>query len=450
MVAMFDPVFGTIAIGKRILVVCVVGILVAMMIKYRDKVIIAITGDDRIHGTPLDCIWIGLFRCCGLCSGDYVHCLGRYLGVAPWTVQLSCITVGDLPDHHAGDFYLTIECGGDPPMVTSVAERREPKVVHFPDVLTLRVRSSSLEPSLRITVKRLNLVGSTTLCEVQITARSVTNWAFSSANFKRVQMFNCDATFNAETPPWIALKFGGPDEEEYSTSMDAEGQVRTLSMLGGVKNFKNEYGLLDATGNFLAEPFEEDLELLARQERCLSWFTRAMIFLGICVPMAFYGTWKYASFCYDNYKAITMAELNNQTFPMSVYQIQHLVEWCEVQFAGEGIAVGEPCKPSFEQVYAVCTPSDEGGRFPAAQPELAFPIPFASDFDVPGLPCFDWACWGDFHVQPFEPYAPLMVLAYFLVVSLLRTWGRHCVRASRASMQRERAQQMQSTMRNTK
>ncbi|CAK0814988.1 unnamed protein product, partial [Prorocentrum cordatum] len=133
--------------------------------RYRDRVLVVLTGDDRIHGTSLDFVWWFFFRCCGMCTGDWTRCLtrsclcpckrirgqnlvnvvGRYLGLTHYTVELKNIVVGDLPWTGPGDFFLQVECEANPPINSSLAQSKEPKVVHFPELVTLHLRWSHFE-----------------------------------------------------------------------------------------------------------------------------------------------------------------------------------------------------------------------------------------------------------------------------------------------------------------
>jgi hypothetical protein len=61
-----------------------------------------------------------------------VKWFGRQVGLVSHAVEIRNITVGDLPFDQRGDFYLSIECSTNPPMITALQEEKLPKVVHFP------------------------------------------------------------------------------------------------------------------------------------------------------------------------------------------------------------------------------------------------------------------------------------------------------------------------------
>ena len=48
-------------------------------------------------------------------------------------MELSNVVVGDLPVEGFGCFYLEIEYGKYPEIVSSVQEDKDPRVVHFPE-----------------------------------------------------------------------------------------------------------------------------------------------------------------------------------------------------------------------------------------------------------------------------------------------------------------------------
>merc|ERR1719409_930047 len=177
--------------------------VIVVLIRYRENVMLALTGDTHIHANILDCLWSTL-RCCGTCTGDWtrrftsssccpvaLHCgcctlnvknknivkeFGRLIGFATHDVEFKNITVGDLPFPTRGDFYLTVECSSNPDQVTSLREDADPKVVHFPEVLTMRMRKSWLENKVMIKVRELNVLGSQELCELRISAMNVIDW----------------------------------------------------------------------------------------------------------------------------------------------------------------------------------------------------------------------------------------------------------------------------------
>jgi len=458
-------------IVNQTVVLIVVCVIVALMIRHWDKVMVAVTGDDRLHGTVLDLIYFLFFQCCGTCTGDWTRSwtrrcccccgdkirginlvteVGRLLGITTCTVELKNIICGDLPWDQRADFYISVECAANPPMVTSLAEEKLPKVVHFPEVITLRLRWSPLEERVRITVKELNLFGSTDLCEVHIPAMSVIDWASSSQNerMKRFEMKPTDPSYPSETPPWILLEFGTPhDERDLDRFHGRINTVRTSTSDGHfvdrpMRDFKQEYTLLDNTGHVLQEPFEDDLQAIA----CRAWLVSTLQYGFMCwgafllVTLGFLRVW--VGLCYRRYKHVTMALMNNQTFPMSDYELGSFVNWCHASVDGEGQPFGVPCKPSFQQVLSVCKSDEEGGRYPKNQPPvLAFEgMIKRTGFDT-GLPCGATKCHLNKAFQDYDVYAPIVIAVYLLLICGIRICGNSMVRAKKYSLQHIRAKQ---------
>merc|ERR1719424_1349292 len=230
-----DPVYGI----EEIIVLVLMVFALFVLWKFRDRVLVVFTGDDRIHGTGLDFVWWFFFRCCGMCSGDWtryltrncmcpkrirgqnlVNVVGRYFGLTHYTVELKNIVVGDLPWTGPGDFFIQVECEANPPINSSLAQAKEPKVVHFPEVVTLHLRWSYFEQQVRITVRELGLLGSTVVCSVRFRACDVVDWSHlddPEGRTKRVEMKLADwahslGLHHVLTAPWIHLEFDQPRE----------------------------------------------------------------------------------------------------------------------------------------------------------------------------------------------------------------------------------------------
>lgn len=468
---MFLPFVSPLEIVNQTVVLIVVVVIVAMMIRHWDKVMVAITGDDRLHGTSLDLIYFLCFQCCGTCTGDWTRSwtrrcccchrrgehlnginlvteVGRLIGITTCTVELKNIVCGDLPWDQRADFYISVECAANPPMVTSLAEEKLPKVVHFPEVITLRLRWNPLEEKVRITVKELNLFGSTDLCQVHIPAMSIIDWSSSEQEqVKRFEMKPIDASYPSETAPWILLEFGSPSDERGLD--DFHGQVNTVrtSTSGKpvdrrMRDFKQAYTLLDNTGHVLQEPLEDDLEAVAYR----LWVVSTLQYGSMCwgtfllLALGFLRIW--VGLCYRRYRHVTMALLNNQTFPMSDYELGSFVSWCHASVDGEGQPFGVPCKPSFEQVLSVCRSDEEGGRYPKQQPPvLAFEGLIKRTGLDTGLPCGSQRCHLNKAFQDYDVYAPVVIAIYLLLICGVRICGNKMVLAKKHSLQHLRAEQ---------
>jgi len=387
MVAFINPV----KMVEELAMLCAMMILLMFLFKYRDRVLLALTGDDHIHGGFLDVVWWTL-RCGGSCTGDWTrdvtnHCiclpqrcrgcniikeLGRILGFASKNVEIKNIVVGDLPFQSRGDFYLTVQCASNPDQVTSLAEDKDPKVVHFPEVLTLRIRNSPLEEGVKITVRELNILGSQDLCEVKLSAMNVVDWSDDADEMrtKRFSMKPVDGGLELETPPWILVEFGKPHDPRHLDLLRGNPDIVRTTMPGaqetkdmGFSEFKTEFNLLDAGGHIINEPDEADLAGIRMLRKCLVWtlgvFNCVVFFcIGVFSLFRFY-LWS----CYTQYTNVAMAVMHNMKFPASLAALHDLAESCDEETMGTGLLPGIPCRPSNDQITQV------SHNLPPGQPE---------------------------------------------------------------------------------
>jgi len=399
--------FNPITIAQELLVTALVAIVLAAMWKHRQRVIFMVTGDDRIHGSLSDLIWWGCCRCCGTCSHEWTRALTCFpccpqgirganlvklvaanAGVATHTVELSSIVVGDLPFSGRGDFYLTVDCAQNPPMTTSLAEQKPAKAVHFPEVITLRVRDSALENPVRIRVHELQIVGSTLLCEVHFSTMSIVSWARDTKNpIKRFAMTPADRSWEVVTPPWIAVEFTFPrqDIRELDVMHNSGSTVRYATWTTGpdgkmysdlpLAEFKHQHHLVDISGNVIDEPSELDLSRVACMRTCV-WHTvraiTAISILGIfalAFLRAFYGS------CFMQFYTLAQAfdgaldhDLGYRIeAPISTAQQDYVATYCEKHFEGKGIKAGlTPCRPTPERVDSYCAKVPDGQKQPHA------------------------------------------------------------------------------------
>merc|ERR1712151_1142914 len=193
-------------------------------------------------------------------------------------VEVKNLVVGDLPFTGNGDFFIAVQCSNDPDMVTSVAEDKNPKVVHFPEILTLRMRHSPFEAKVRIVVKELNVVGFAELCECHISAMNICDWATDEKEqIKRIEMKALNTEFEADTPPWILVEFSEPTEVRDLESLHGNTTtIITATKTGETKDrdivkFKHRYNLVDTTGHAIAEPFEQDLRRIRIFRTIVVW-----------------------------------------------------------------------------------------------------------------------------------------------------------------------------------
>lgn len=404
-------------------IVVVVGVTVALVLgwAYRARILQAATGDDRIHADCLDFLWYACCQGCGLCTGEWTRCFtvwaccprrirgsnliklwGQCCGLTPYTVEIKNIVAGDLPyDGNQGDFYLVVENAANPPMMSSLAEEKHPKVVHFPEVMTIRLRWSHLEESLRITVKELNIVGSRDVCQCRIDPMHILDWCEQPhERTKRFEMKPIDHTLVRETPAWILLEFDHPTEardlENFHGNMST---VRTSTREGHYQDtpldrFKRDYMLLDANGHAMDEVPEEDLQEIQRLRACASsgyWFCN---FTTIVVIITYVVLRAYVASCHREYRFLTMAYMNNVEFPVGPHKLDRLVAKCETQVLRDGAELGTPCRPDADDIMGLCSQNSTGGHFPGAQERpTAFSGVIRHRLGVKaGVPCLPGVC----------------------------------------------------------
>mmetsp|Transcript_112249 Transcript_112249/g.198887 ORF Transcript_112249/g.198887 Transcript_112249/m.198887 type:complete len:581 (-) Transcript_112249:139-1881(-) len=526
----FAAIFGTlkdvstdpVKSAQEWLIIILALIALLYCYQYRRRVCEALTGDPWLHCNPLDCIWFTFFRCCGLCYGDctryctacsccprrwrrknIVQELGKRLGVYTYPVELKNIVVGDLPfDKSHGDFYLQVEVGTNPAMVSSLQEDQMPKVVHFPEVLTIRVRNNLLEQRIRIVVKELNVVGHVEICDLYLTPLSVLDWMNDADPMKRFQMTPRDRnSLERETPPWICIEFSEQTEvrdiealADWSTNsvqvrtwvpqstfnekylpksamptdqhilkthsqLDDKASEEATPFLGlwgshyNVENrnvynqdmatFKKAYPLMDEGGNPInVEVEEDDLRSLESTRWCLACMYHCVIWIVVIILIAFCCGRAYLYSCYRQYKLLTIAGLNNTAFPVSFAVMNKLQKDCDARLEGTGAPYdgSDYCRPSQEQIYRHC---EHGTQQPRAFQKFAHDWFGITDFE--GL-----YCNGPEHICEIRDHIVVryncdnvvVILSLVMVVGVccLR-WGFNtCLQKKRTYLQRRRAQ----------
>jgi len=302
-----------------------------------------------------------------------VKSLAAHAGVSTHTIELSNIVVGDLPFKGYGDFYLSIECAQNPPIVTSLAEHKHPKVVHFPEVITLRVRESIVEKPVRIKVLELNIVGSVELCEVHLTTMNAVSWAADPHKGKRFVMLAKDREYELATPPWIALDFNFPlhDPRHLDSLHAAGGTVRTALwdapdsrkgqstyMDSDLATFKHRYSLVDSGGNIVQEPPEEDIRYIFLMRRCVQKMVQILTFLSVMSTIVLGAVRLYLGSCYQGYYTFTQAiggALGAPLVPpIPIAKLRAVHKYCAQEFTGTGAHEGIPCRPLLEKVLETC------------------------------------------------------------------------------------------------
>lgn len=292
------------------------------------------------------------------------------------------MVAGDLPFNGHGDFYLTVECGDNPPMSTSIAENCNPRVVHFNEVLTLRVRDSFLEDAVRFTVKELNIFGSQEIAELRLNPQRVCEWTRDKCPLMRFQMEPCDRSVDMDTPCWIALEFapcpefGGRQSFTVHLFDTRTGVFDTTSC----KDFKSRYKLLDRTGEKQNEAEDNDEEIHRANKRreegaCC---TVCLVFLVIIAAVIF-----------------------------------RLFLWkCWKEFTFLAVQQGIP-NPTHDEVMAVCDNPPNNVR------PMVFEH-FAREHNIQSLPCYKGVCHTrDQFVQNRVAFFTFMGILVLIVLCLL-------------------------------
>ena len=222
--------YSPVKLVQQLLVCLIIVILLVCLFVHRKSVLIVLTGDELLHATLPDCCWYGVWQCCGLCKYDWITlftqwpCCGKWRGSNPvrkaaqWagvtsmTIELSNIVVGDIPFYRYGSFSVTVECGKYPALQTSVQEDQDPKTIHFPEILTLRLRDTMWDLPVVITVNQINFIGIHKVAEVHLSPTRVAKWAHQGEpdNTKRLALTMNDRSVEAETPPWVSITFSTP------------------------------------------------------------------------------------------------------------------------------------------------------------------------------------------------------------------------------------------------
>jgi hypothetical protein len=299
-------------------------------------------------------------------------------------VELSNIVVGDLPyldisgNHTRGDFYITVESPANPPQSTSLAMQRLAKVVHFPEVLTLKIRSSSAQGEMvKIRVNELNVLGHQEICSLSLPAGNIFKWSKrSEGSLMRFAMKpSKEDLLEVDTPPWIALEFAEtPDarhldtlgvgaDEVRTTVYDRETNTTTFTPKT-ISQFKEGYKLVNNRGVRVQELMEEDrLQQLNRYEACCSTFANLTNILTLVATIGYLVLRLWSRQCWKQFNRITEASLSNDevSWPLSFARLRSIDQDCHEKFDGTGIEAGaSPCRPTLSQVMDICEKLPKG------------------------------------------------------------------------------------------
>mmetsp|Transcript_39569 Transcript_39569/g.93182 ORF Transcript_39569/g.93182 Transcript_39569/m.93182 type:complete len:501 (-) Transcript_39569:248-1750(-) len=333
----------------KLLVVIISSIALVVLWVYRRRVIFALTGDDRFHASWYDVVWYGGFKCCCLCDGEWtVLCsnwccpcapwlqaknlkkeLAKYLGILPKTVVFRNVVVGDLPYNQShGDFYVTFDCGDNPPMNSSLSDGHTAKLVHFHESFSIRMRDSYFEAPLTITVRELNVVGSEDIARVVLPMQKYWKKYLRAgqrvqSRFKLEPVGEHDRAGEAGMFPWILLEFEVEGERQLVDHIGllttgAGGAATTTPVR--MQDLKKDYALRDKTGHrVFPDGREEDLSSVRKKFRR---FWRCMQLLTVLLVTAvILGLGSYRLLvrqCWKEYARIATAERYGiDEFPLS-------------------------------------------------------------------------------------------------------------------------------------
>jgi hypothetical protein len=376
-----------------------------------------------------------------------VKSLGSTLGLTTYSIELSNITIGDLPTSRRGDFFLSIECSNNPPMVTSVAEGIAPKVVHFPEVVTLRVRDHLLAPPVKISVKKVRLVGYRDLCEIELAPTNIIDWCneggwldalnIHTSTPNQIRRFAMKPLVEeaVETPPWIALEFShavndvrGLDGmgDFFSTVRTAtwneHTRVSTVSDLQ-VGDTKQRYRLVDGEGAQVPEPLESDLSYLTCFSRCLTLLYQALKFATGLAVSSFLVVRFYLWRCYLKYRRITIAKLQGKSFPISTHEMSVIMLNCHAKFDGTATAEGNTtCRPAASEVDKICLDLPTGQPHPRLQVMSDKQSQKLLGFELPTFPCHEGVCELRNQIAPWDLES--FALCVFLLIIVCCCCGR--------------------------
>lgn len=456
-------------------------IALVLVWKHKEAVMILLTGDPTVHGSLPGSFYWCFFQCCGICHHEWTRCLtqfsccprrirganlvrwmGSSLGLTTYSVELSNIVVGDLPRTRRSNFFLSVECSSNPAMLTSIAEDKHPKVVHYPEVLTLRIRDHLLAPTVKIVAKELTIVGSRDLCEIEFATTNVIDWCnertwsldSQTTSHNNVRRFAMKPLVDeaVETPPWIALEFShAVNDARYLEGMpDYFHTVRTASWNGtgasyvdhNVSETKRQYRLVDGDGAEVDEPLESDLFGIWVFAQCLGCIYMVLQLITLVVVFGFLVMRFYVERCFIKYRRLTIAKLKGKRFPIGLKKLEAMMNDCHNTFDGTGLVAGNTtCRPTASEVSDVCHVMPPG----QPRPRLQLMPPKKSSqtfgFELPTFPCAEEACHLHDVVAPWDLHA--FALAGFLMIFVFcccRSFVDHAIMNKQKASGRKRRQ----------
>lgn len=373
-------IFNPVEVVNDWVVLTVVAVALWFIYVYKHRVLMALTGDDRLHGSGCDMVWFCCFEWCGTCTGEWTRPISRYLcGCTSWSgknllnelgqclgvrgkpVSLRNIVVGNLDWNGRGNFYLFIECGTDPPQQSHIQEDAHPNVIHFPENFLLRTRWLEPLDMVTITVRHESVLAPVNVAQAHLTPQTVINWAQAGAT-NRIELKPCSMMLaEAVTPAWVCIEFGYSEQAEEYETLNLYGSTVRVTQADDhyreyeMDDFKDHIPLLDNTGNPLSEPREKDLQYI-EWLRVVRHRTICLLFVVLLLASIgyFLVAW-YTGSCWKRYRWVTMAYLNQERLPVPLVRQKELASQCELLMKGTGQQDGlVSCRPSVAQIMSIC------------------------------------------------------------------------------------------------
>lgn len=500
----------------------IIGLLILAVVCHKwDAIVFFITEQPKLHISLLDyfhCFyrwtcgcccgaWTRSFTscCCGTCAKcDYCGCgcesvaglpvssmFGSVIGIIPRVIEVSDLVVGDLPFSGLGDFYITMETGSNPRQASSVMKDSIPKVTHFADKMILCVRDSVFERRVEFVVWELNVAGAERLCDVQLSARQLIDWALDPTSPpKRFAMNVTNSYIDSAAQPWICVELKdvsavrnrlqnletvqpsffptyakvrlAGDLEDYEEQSMATGwnctSCVTQPQSNGTWNwtrytdgtyrehdleqFKATVKLVDRDGFPVDEAPEGDLARISCVATCLSYLYAMLTFLQFMGALVWTGFRIYWYSCYRQYRWITVAELQGNQMPMTTRDLRTIYNKCQKSI--EGIVLLENdsrrnCRPSDEVIEQHCNTTKELLR-PRAFKEFADHLDDADQYGLRwfsqmmghGIPCHQGVCaQRNDYVTLVDYYLIPIAIASVIFNLCVRNWINGTIRKMR-------------------
>jgi hypothetical protein len=438
-------------------------------------------------------------ECCPqfLYKRNIVKETARLFGLTTKTIEIKNITAGDLPyDSMRGDFYVAVSVSSNPDMVTSLQEEKLPKLVHFPEILQLKVHDNALASRVVFQVRELNTFGHDVLCELVLSPSAIIDFANDPDPLKRFQMKSKNDDIERETPAWIAMEFSHPTEtrkldqihnagmtypeirtflpprdaqgtqraehahaevhqsipagthkgqEKKFHPMESDGSILNTRALftEKVPDFKGRYMLLDDSGNPVEEPDEHNLWKIQSMRSCCLCAYRACNCWSFLLIIAYLLYRWYLWSCFRQFRWITMWINNGRTMPAPYEQLRDLEKECHKAVTGTGEPTGTPCRPNNTEVLTVC--EELTGSLEANRPEAFTALIYDTlNVKTKGISCYHGCCRHRNEIVDTSLGAWLWVA---IVVLLILTRVCHCcatqyIKNKKKSFQRDKTTHM--------